>query len=116
MGDDTDKIWKALADPTRRAILDELRNGPQKTTELVNRFPDLTRFGVMKHMDVLRGANLLTTKTEGRNKINSLNVIPIREIYERWVSNYQDLWASQLVNLKNTLEKESKTKESGRKS
>ena len=104
MTDSLDDVWKALADPTRRAILDRLRDGPKTTTELVEIFPHLTRFGVMKHIDVLRAAQLVNTRAEGRRRVNSLNVIPIRGIYERWVSNYQDLWASQLSNLKQRLE------------
>ncbi len=99
-----DPVWKALADPTRRAILDGLRDGPQTTTAIVEAFPHLSRFAVMKHMDVLREADLLRTRAEGRRRLNTLNVIPIRQIYERWVRGYQDLWASQLVALKNDLE------------
>jgi DNA-binding transcriptional ArsR family regulator len=104
MDESLNAIWKALADPTRRAILDELRQGPRTTTELVALFPELSRFAVMKHMDVLREAGLLVTKAEGRKRINSLNVIPIRMIYERWVSPFEDLWAGPLVRLKNRLE------------
>lgn len=100
-----DHVWKALSDPTRRAILDTLRDGPRTTTDLVELFPDLSRFAVMKHMDVLREAGLILTKAEGRKRINSLNVIPIRMIYERWVSPFEDLWAGPLVRLKRTLEK-----------
>ena len=104
MDESLDAIWKALADPTRRAILDELRLGSRTTTDLVALFPDLSRFAVMKHMDVLREAGLILTKAEGRKRINSLNVIPIRMIYERWVSPFEDLWAGPLVRLKNRLE------------
>jgi len=104
MDESLDAIWKALADPTRRAILDELRLGPRTTTDLVALFPDLSRFAVMKHMDVLREAGLILTKAEGRKRINSLNVIPIRMIYERWVSPFEDLWAGPLVRLKMKLE------------
>jgi DNA-binding transcriptional ArsR family regulator len=104
MDENLDHVWKALSDPTRRAILDELRVGPRTTTELVALFPDLTRFAVMKHMDVLRDANLMKTKAEGRHRINSLNVLPIRQIYERWVSPFEDLWASKLLGLKRSVE------------
>lgn len=102
--DELDGVWKALSDPTRRALLDVLKLGPRTTTELVERFPALTRFGVMKHIDVLREAGLVHTRTEGRKRINSINVIPIRRIYERWVSGFEDLWASQLTSLKRDLE------------
>ena len=67
-------------------------------------FPDLSRFAVMKHIDVLREAGLILTKAEGRKRINSLNVIPIRMIYERRVSPFEDLWAEPLVRLKMRLE------------
>lgn len=102
--DDLDAVWKALSDPTRRSILDLLRKGPCTTTEIVERFPGLTRFGVMKHLAVLRDAGLVQDRWEGRRRINSLNVVPIRLIYERWVSGYQDLWASKLTSLKKSLE------------
>jgi DNA-binding transcriptional ArsR family regulator len=94
-----DAVWKALADPTRRAILDLLRAGPQRTTEIVEAFPHLTRFGVMKHMDVLREAGLINTREEGRQRINSLNAVPIRQIYERWVSRYSEFWSDHLLRI-----------------
>jgi len=103
---DLDNVWKALADPTRRSILDSLRKGPLTTTEIVMLHPGLTRFGVMKHLDVLRDAGLVVDRWVGRSRINSLNVVPIRQIYERWVSGYQDLWASKLTSLKHALEGE----------
>jgi len=105
-GNDLDNVWKALSDPTRRSILDSLRKGPLTTTEIVTLHPGLTRFGVMKHLDVLRDAGLVVDRWVGRSRINSLNVIPIRQIYERWVSGYQDLWASKLTSLKHALESE----------
>ena len=104
MADRFDPVWKALSDPTRRAILEELRAGSKTTTELVECFPKLTRFAVMKHMEVLRTAKLLTTRPEGRRRIHSINVIPIRQIYEHWVTGFQDLWASQLLDVKRSLE------------
>src|ERR1700682_549008 len=94
-----DAVWKALSDPTRRAILDLLRQGPRMTTEIVDSFPEMTRFGVMKHLDVLRNAGLVNTREEGRQRVNSLNPVPIRQIYERWVSRYQDFWADKLLRL-----------------
>ena len=103
---DLDEVWKALADPTRRAILDQLRDGPRTTSEIVNEVPGLSRFGVMKHLSILRGAGLVQTQEEGRTVRNSLNVIPIRLIYERWVSEYQDLWARRLTGLKRSIEEE----------
>ena len=99
MADDLDAVWKALSDPTRRAILDLLRQGPRTTTEIVDAFRHLTRFGVMKHIDVLREAGLVNTREEGRQRVNSLNAVPIRQIYERWVSRYEDFWANKLLRL-----------------
>src|SRR3954471_13017921 len=104
LDDPTDDVWKALADPTRRAILDLLRDGPRRTTEIVEAFPQMTRFGVMKHLDVLRAANLVITRAEGRERFNALNAVPIRQIYERWVSKYADLWAHGLLRVKEIAE------------
>ncbi len=92
MANDLDPVWKALSDPTRRAILDLLHEGPRKTTEIVEAFPHLTRFGVMKHIDVLRDAGLILTREE------------VRQIYERWVSRYQEFWADSLLRLKDDLQ------------
>jgi DNA-binding transcriptional ArsR family regulator len=103
--DDLDPVWKALSDPTRRAILDLLRQGPRTTTEVVDAFPHLTRFGVMKHIDVLREAGLIETREEGRQRVNSLNVVPIRQIYERWVGKFEELWSSHLLRIKDMAEK-----------
>jgi len=105
MNGDLDRVWKALADPTRRTILDLLRRKPRTTTEIVDQIPDISRFGVMKHLAVLRGAELVQTREAGRSVVNSLNVVPIRLIYERWVSDYQGLWARKLTSLKRSLEK-----------
>jgi DNA-binding transcriptional ArsR family regulator len=104
MTDDLDQIWKALSDPTRRAILDMLRKGSRTTTEIVEAFPDMTRFAVMKHIEVLRNAGLINTREEGRQRINSLNVVPIRQIYERWVGPFAELWSSTLLRLKDDVE------------
>ena len=104
MSSDLDDVWKALSDPTRRAILDLLRKGPKTTTEIVEAFPHLTRFGVMKHIDVLRNAHLINTREEGRQRINSLNALPIRQIYERWVSRYEDFWADKLLRIQDDFE------------
>jgi DNA-binding transcriptional ArsR family regulator len=106
MSGDLDHVWKALADPTRRTILDLLRQKTRTTSEIVERIPNISRFGVMKHLSVLRGAGLVQTREEGRSVVNSLNVVPIRLIYERWVTDYQDLWVRKLIGLKRSLEKE----------
>lgn len=110
MPDDLEQIWKALADGTRRAILDLLRGGPRPTTEIVEEFSELSRFGVMKHMDVLRDAGLILTREQGRRRINSLNAVPIRMIYERWVSRYEGFWANTLLRVKENAEQTSRPK------
>ncbi len=99
-------MWKALSDPTRRAILDFLRDRPRTTTEIVDAFPHLSRFGVMKHLDVLRQAHLVHTREEGRQRVNSLNVVPIRQIYERWVGPFQELWSGEFLRIKEIAEKD----------
>jgi DNA-binding transcriptional ArsR family regulator len=102
--DKLDPVWKALSDPTRRAILDLLRDRSRRTTEIVEAFPHLTRFGVMKHLEVLREAELVQTRESGRERMNSLNAVPIRQIYERWVSRFQELWSSELLRIKEMAE------------
>ncbi|HEY1241564.1 MAG TPA: helix-turn-helix domain-containing protein [Bryobacteraceae bacterium] len=102
--DDLDGVWKALSDSTRRSILDLLRKGPRTTTEIVEAFPQMSRFGVMKHIDVLREAGLIHTREERRQRINSLNVVPIRQIYERWVGRFEELWTSHLLRIKEDAE------------
>jgi DNA-binding transcriptional ArsR family regulator len=102
-----DQVWKALSDPTRRTILDVLRDRPRTTTEIVERFSQLSRFGVMKHLEVLRQAQLVSTRDAGRQRVNSLNVVPIRQIYERWVGPFQELWSGELLGIKNMAETES---------
>jgi DNA-binding transcriptional ArsR family regulator len=102
--DDLDGVWKALSDSTRRSILDLLRQGPRTTTGIVEAFPHLSRFGVMKHIDVLREAGLIHTREERRQRINSLNVVPIRQIYERWVGRFEELWTSHLLRIKEDAE------------
>jgi DNA-binding transcriptional ArsR family regulator len=102
--DDLDPVWKALSDATRRAILDFLRDRPRTTTEIVESFPHLSRFGVMKHLDGLRQAQLVQTREAGRQRVNSLNVVPIRQIYERWVGPFQELWSGELLRIKEIAE------------
>jgi DNA-binding transcriptional ArsR family regulator len=101
-----DEVFKALADPTRRSLLDELfeRDG-QTLTALEGRLP-MTRHGVMKHLRVLEQAGLVTTKRRGREKLHFLNPVPIRLIHDRWVSKYAEPWAATLTGLKHTLEEE----------
>jgi DNA-binding transcriptional ArsR family regulator len=99
-----DEVFKALADPTRRGLLDELfRRDGQTLTALVERLP-MTRFGVMKHLRVLEEANLVVTRRQGREKLHFLNPVPIRLVHDRWVSKYAEPWVSALSELKTTLE------------
>jgi uncharacterized protein YndB with AHSA1/START domain len=101
-----DDVFKALADPTRRSLLDELnkRDG-QTLTELERRIP-MTRIGVMKHLRVLEGAGLVATRRRGREKLHFLNPVPIRLVHDRWVSKYAEPWAIRLAGLKHRLEEE----------
>jgi DNA-binding transcriptional ArsR family regulator len=101
-----DAVFKALADPTRRQLLDELyREDGQTLTELEGRLP-MTRFGVMKHLKVLEEAHLITTRKRGREKLHFLNPVPIRLVHDRWVSKYAEPWAATLSGLKRRLEDE----------
>jgi DNA-binding transcriptional ArsR family regulator len=102
-----DPVWKALSDPTRRAVLDVLRDRALTTTEIVELFPHLSRFGVMKHLEVLRQSHLVQTREAGRQRVNSLNVVPIRQIYERWVGPFQELWTGELLGIKEIAERPS---------
>jgi uncharacterized protein YndB with AHSA1/START domain/DNA-binding transcriptional ArsR family regulator len=100
-----DDVFKALADPTRRSLLDELyRADGQTLSALVAKF-ELTRFGVMKHLNVLEEAGLVVTRKRGREKLHFLNAVPIRLIHDRWVSKYAEPWAAALSELKTDLEK-----------
>lgn len=104
--EDTDPVWKALADPTRRALLDELAAGPRTTGQLVERFPDLCRTAVMKHLDVLDAAGLLIVRREGRLRWNRMNPIPIQHVYERWVRKHVRGIAASMTRLKDHVESE----------
>jgi len=100
-----DEVFKALADPTRRELLDELfRNDGQTLSALEERFP-MTRFGVMKHLRQLEEAGLVVTRRRGREKLHFLNPVPIRLVHDRWVSKYAEPWAAALSEIKQKLEK-----------
>ena len=101
-----DAVFKALADPTRRSLLDELfKQDGQTLSALEERLP-MTRFGVMKHLRVLEEARLVSTKRRGREKLHFLNPVPIRLVHDRWVSKYAEPWAATLSGLKKTLEED----------
>ena len=99
-----DVVFKALADPTRRGLLDELfKEDGQNLSALEERVP-MTRFGVMKHLRVLEDAGLVVARKHGREKLHYLNPVPIRLIHDRWVSKYAEPWAAGLSELKQDLE------------
>jgi uncharacterized protein YndB with AHSA1/START domain/DNA-binding transcriptional ArsR family regulator len=95
----TELVWKALADPTRRAILDLLRDRPRTTGELTGAFPQFTRFAVIKHLGVLQQADLVVVRPRGRERWNHLNGVPLRQAYERWMRPFADRWAASLLRL-----------------
>src|SRR5688572_9694013 len=99
-----DDVFRALADPTRRGLLDELfKQDGQTLSALEARLP-MTRFGVMKHLRVLEEAGLVTARRRGREKLHYLNAVPIRLVHDRWVSKYAEPWAARLTGLKRQLE------------
>src|ERR1700736_6401550 len=99
-----DEVFKALADPTRRGLLDELFKRDGQTLSALERRLPMTRFGVMKHLRVLEQAGLVTTRRRGREKLHFLNPVPIRLVHDRWVSKYAEPWAAGLSGLKQRLE------------
>jgi uncharacterized protein YndB with AHSA1/START domain len=99
-----DEVFRALADPTRRALLDELfEEDGQTLGALEGRF-EMSRFGVMKHLKVLEEAGLVVTRRRGREKLHFLNPVPIRLVHDRWVSKYAEPWAAALTGLKKSIE------------
>jgi uncharacterized protein YndB with AHSA1/START domain/biotin operon repressor len=100
-----DTVFRALADPTRRRLLDELfREDGQTMSQLARRF-SMTRFGVMKHLRLLEESGLVITRRQGREKLHFLNPVPIRLVHDRWVSKYAEPWAATLSGLKQELER-----------
>jgi uncharacterized protein YndB with AHSA1/START domain len=99
-----DAVFKALADPTRRSLLDALFEEDGQTLSALEQRLPMTRIGVMKHLRVLEAAGLITTKRRGREKLHFLNPVPIRLVHDRWVSKYAEPWAATLTGLKRQLE------------
>jgi DNA-binding transcriptional ArsR family regulator len=99
-----DEVFKALADPTRRSLLDALYEEDGQSLNSLEQGLPMTRFGVMKHLRVLEEAGLVTTRRRGREKQHFLNAVPIRLIYDRWVSKYAEPWAAALTGLKHAIE------------
>src|SRR5262245_55009075 len=102
---DDDLVFKALADPTRRFLLDLLFERDGRTLGELESELEMTRFGVMKHLRVLERAGLVTTRRSGREKLHFLNAVPIRLIHDRWIDKYTERQVSALVALKAELEK-----------
>jgi DNA-binding transcriptional ArsR family regulator len=105
-GEDDDRVFKALADPTRRFLLDRLfaRDG-RTLTELASEL-EMTRFGVMKHLRVLEEAGLVVVRRSGREKLHFLNPVPIRSIHDRWIDKYTERRVAALAGLKQALEQQ----------
>jgi len=104
---DDDRVFKALADPTRRLLLDRLFERDGRTlSELESEVPEMSRFGVMKHLRVLEVAGLVVTRRQGREKLHFLNPVPIRLIHDRWIDKYTEGHVKALVDLKAELEEE----------
>jgi DNA-binding transcriptional ArsR family regulator len=106
IGASMDAVFKALADPTRRSLLDELFEQDGQTLSALEQRLPMTRFGVMKHLRVLEEAGLIVARKRGREKLHHLNPVPIRLIHDRWVSKYAEPWAAGLSKLKTDLEVE----------
>ena len=101
---DDDRVFRALADPTRRHLLDRLfQRGGRTLTELESEL-EMTRFGVMKHLRVLEEAGLVVVRRSGREKLHYLNPVPIRLIHDRWIDKYTERHVSALTELKRELE------------
>jgi len=101
-----DEVFRALADPTRRSLLDELFREDGQTLRALEERHQMTRFGVMKHLRQLEEAGLVVARRRGREKLHFLNPVPIRLVHDRWVSKYAEPWAATLSGLKTTLEEE----------
>jgi DNA-binding transcriptional ArsR family regulator len=104
--DDNDRVFKALADPTRRRLLDRLFERDGRTLTELEADVEMTRFGVMKHLRVLEEAGLVVSRRSGREKLHFLNPVPIRLIHDRWIDKFTEGPAATLIDLKQALEGE----------
>jgi DNA-binding transcriptional ArsR family regulator len=104
MPDDDDLVFRALADPTRRLLLDRLFERDGRTLTELESGLEMTRFGVMKHLRVLEEAGLVVSRKDGRSRLHYLNPVPIRLIHDRWIDKYTEQRVSALAELKTTLE------------
>jgi DNA-binding transcriptional ArsR family regulator len=103
-GVDDDRVFKALADPTRRSLLDRLFERDGRTLTELEAEAQMSRFGVMKHLRVLEDAGLVVTRRSGREKLHFLNAIPIQQIHDRWIDKFTEGPAAALIDLKKALE------------
>jgi DNA-binding transcriptional ArsR family regulator len=101
---DDDRVFKALADPTRRFLLDLLFARDGRTLGELEAELDMTRFGAMKHLKVLEDAGLVVTRKQGREKLHFLNPVPIRQVHDRWIDKYTERRVTALTDLKHELE------------
>jgi DNA-binding transcriptional ArsR family regulator len=101
---DDDRVFKALADPTRRDLLDRLFERDGRTLSELEIGTQMSRFGVMKHLRVLEDAGLIVTRRSGREKLHFLNAVPIQQIHDRWIDKFTEGPASALIDLKQALE------------
>lgn len=97
---ESESVWRALTSPHRRKLLDLLRDGPLTTGQLSRHLPELSRFAVMQHLGVLEEANLVVVRREGRHRFNYANAMPLREIYDRWVSSFSSTAAETTQHLR----------------
>jgi DNA-binding transcriptional ArsR family regulator len=104
---DDDRVFKALADPTRRLLLDRLFQRDGRTLTELEGALEMTRFGVMKHLRVLEDAGLVVTKRAGREKLHYLNPVPIRLVHDRWIDKFTERRVAALTDLKRQLEEDS---------
>ena len=102
---DTDQLFKALADPSRRKLLDLLHASDGRTLSELCEYLDMTRQGVTQHLDVLEAANLVATMRRGREKLHFLNPVPLQEIYDRWIAKFDKPRLKALTEMKRRLEK-----------
>src|SRR5689334_8288403 len=99
MSDEEPDLWRALASPWRRRLLDLLRQLPRTTRDLAAELPELSRYAVMQHLEVLTAAGVVVVERTGRHRINHLNPVPLRTWYERWVQPVADTSAASLLAL-----------------
>lgn len=100
MGEELSTVFKALGHPIRRQILDILKQSPKTTGELNEYFPEVTRYAIMKHLNILEEGNLVIVRREGKYRRNFLNAVPLQEMHERWVGKYMQATANSLLNLR----------------